>query len=40
MLEWAEPNGIMVLYPQTNHRGIQGGGCWDWIGKRLGCMAA
>eukprot|EP01065_Artemidia_motanka_P030738 TRINITY_DN36822_c0_g1_i1.p1 TRINITY_DN36822_c0_g1~~TRINITY_DN36822_c0_g1_i1.p1 ORF type:complete len:371 (+),score=66.21 TRINITY_DN36822_c0_g1_i1:167-1114(+) len=28
--EWAEPNGIMVLYPQMVSWANDSSGCWDW----------
>ncbi len=31
--EWAESNGIIVLYPQSGKLGQQNpNGCWDWFG--------
>eukprot|EP00750_Incisomonas_marina_P002512 INCI12385.2.p1 GENE.INCI12385.2~~INCI12385.2.p1 ORF type:complete len:505 (+),score=75.01 INCI12385.2:167-1681(+) len=36
MIEWAEPNNIIVLYPQTTVQGVGGWGCWDWYGDAHG----
>ena len=30
--EWAEGNGIVVLYPQVNASLLNPQGCWDWWG--------
>ena len=30
--DYAESNGLLVLFPQTTRYGIYGSGCWDWSG--------
>jgi poly(3-hydroxybutyrate) depolymerase len=30
--EWADTNGIVILYPAVSISGVNPGGCWDWFG--------
>ncbi|MNL69447.1 hypothetical protein D3C87_1943080 [compost metagenome] len=30
--EWAEANGIVILYPAASTAKLNPNGCWDWFG--------